>query len=126
MQDGRQAAQQYQEQLLPERMEEMELNQRPQPPQRLNLKHNLAVNNRSGSTEETEPEARYECAICMNWLNEPVITSCGHRFCKTCLNSWLRNKSQLCPMDYQKITTDKDVFPDNYTRREIEQIDHLI
>ncbi|XP_065364696.1 TNF receptor-associated factor 6 [Calliphora vicina] len=87
MQDGRQAAQQYQEQLLPERLAEMELTQRPQPPQRLNLKHNLAVNNRSGSTEETEPEA-----------------------------------SQLCPMDYQKLTTDKDVFPDNYTRREIEQI----
>lgn len=116
MQDGHQAAQ-YQEH-LPERLAEMELNQRPQ---RLNLTHSLTAT-RSNSNEETEPEARYECAICMNWLNEPVITSCGHRFCKSCLNSWLHNQRQLCPMDNKKIVADKDIFPDNYTRREIDQI----
>lgn len=91
-------------------IDDMELIPRPAPPQR---------NSRSSSTEEPEP--RYECAICMNWLNEPVLTSCGHRFCKSCLNSWLRNKSQWCPMDNKKIA-DKDIFPDNFTRREIEQI----
>ncbi|XP_037812196.1 TNF receptor-associated factor 6-like [Lucilia sericata] len=121
MQDGRQAAQQYQEQVLPERMAEMEVTQRPQPPQRLNLKNSLA-SSRTNSNDETEPEARYECAICMSWLKEPVLTTCGHRFCKTCLNNWLRKKNQLCPMDNQKLEVDKDVFPDNYTRREIQQI----
>lgn len=81
-----------------------------------------SLNSRASSTtEEPEPDSRYECAICMNWLNEPVLTSCGHRFCKSCLHSWLRNKSQWCPMDNKKIT-DKDIFPDNYTKREIEQI----
>lgn len=35
-------------------------------------------------------ESRYECPICINWLNEPVVTSCGHRFCKECITSWLK------------------------------------
>lgn len=79
---------------------------------------------RRNSFEEQpiDPESRYECPICINWLNEPVLTSCGHRFCKSCLNDWLRNKRRWCPIDNEEITGDQDIFPDNYTRREIEQI----
>ncbi|XP_013107963.1 TNF receptor-associated factor 6 [Stomoxys calcitrans] len=102
--------------------DDMELIPRPQPPQRSQQRLNSSsVNSRTSSTEETEPDSRYECAICMNWLNEPVLTKCGHLFCKSCLNSWLRNKSQWCPMDNKKIT-ENDIFPDNFTKREIEQI----
>lgn len=91
----------------------------------------FSCNNNNGYTtkqelerliNEQEPDARYECAICMNWLDEPVLTSCGHRFCKTCLDVWLRDNRQWCPMDNERITGDQDVFPDNFTRREIEQI----
>ncbi|XP_075159002.1 TNF-receptor-associated factor 6 [Haematobia irritans] len=93
----------------------------PQPPQRAQ-RLNLQTSVNSAATNSAEdPDPRYECAICMNWLNSPVLTSCGHLFCKSCLNSWLRNKSQLCPMDNKKIT-EKDIFPDNFTKREIEQI----
>lgn len=123
MQDERQAAKERKD--LPERKADMELNQRPQPPQKLNLTHTLTPASRSSSNDEAngaEPDARYECAICMNWLNEPVITSCGHRFCKSCLNSWLHNNRHWCPMDNKKIAADKDIFPDNYTKREIDQI----
>lgn len=35
------------------------------------------------------PEARFECPICLAWLRDPVLTSCGHRFCRTCIQSWL-------------------------------------
>lgn len=35
------------------------------------------------------PEARFECPICLAWLRDPVVTSCGHRFCRSCIQSWL-------------------------------------
>lgn len=38
----------------------------------------------------TAPEARFECPICLNWLRDPVVTSCGHRFCRSCIQSWLK------------------------------------
>ncbi|XP_068141104.1 TNF receptor-associated factor 6 [Drosophila tropicalis] len=77
-----------------------------------------------GETDADYPDSRYECAICIDWLNEPVLTSCGHRFCKSCLNDWLQNHNQCCPLDNKHLSTDQDIFPDNYTRREIEQLKH--
>ncbi|XP_037935712.1 TNF receptor-associated factor 6 [Teleopsis dalmanni] len=75
----------------------------------------------SDENDPDYPDSRYECAICIHWLNEPVLTSCGHRFCKSCLNEWLRNHNQCCPLDNEKLSADR-IFPDNFTRREIEQI----
>ncbi|XP_055692586.1 TNF receptor-associated factor 6 [Lutzomyia longipalpis] len=66
-------------------------------------------------------ESRYECPICIYWLNEPVLTSCGHRFCRKCITSWLR-KENACPVDNKPLSMDSDIFPDNFTRREILQI----
>ncbi|XP_018572458.1 TNF receptor-associated factor 6 [Anoplophora glabripennis] len=65
------------------------------------------------------PEARFECPICLAWLRDPVLTSCGHRFCRTCIHSWLERES-ACPVDNIKLKKD-DIFPDNFTRREISQ-----
>lgn len=31
--------------------------------------------------------SKYECQICMLILRQPVQTLCGHRFCRSCLNS---------------------------------------
>lgn len=42
------------------------------------------------SIESTTLETSFECAICIGWLKDPVITKCGHRFCKSCLDSWRR------------------------------------
>lgn len=33
-------------------------------------------------------QENYECSICLSWLKDPVLTTCGHRFCKSCLNEW--------------------------------------
>nr|XP_023014720.1 TNF receptor-associated factor 6-B-like isoform X1 [Leptinotarsa decemlineata] len=65
------------------------------------------------------PEARFECPICLAWLRNPVLTSCGHRFCKNCIYSWLERES-ACPVDNMKLNRE-DIFPDNFTRREISQ-----
>lgn len=41
-------------------------------------------------TKSLEPAAQdnYECSICLSWLKDPVLTTCGHRFCKSCLEEW--------------------------------------
>ncbi|ENN73928.1 TNF receptor-associated factor 6 [Dendroctonus ponderosae] len=73
------------------------------------------------SIDEFEaPEARFECPICLAWLRDPVLTSCGHRFCRNCIREWLE-KEDACPVDNIKLNKDKDIFPDNFTRREISQ-----
>ncbi|XP_064556149.1 TNF receptor-associated factor 6 [Drosophila montana] len=96
------------------------------PPRTLALNRNYAASDTSGEHDgDTDyPDSRYECAICIDWLNEPVLTSCGHRFCKSCLSDWLENHNQCCPLDNKQLSAEQDIFPDNYTRREIEQIKH--
>lgn len=96
------------------------------PPRTLALNQNYAASDTSGDHEGDPdyPDSRYECAICIDWLNEPVLTSCGHRFCKSCLSDWLQNHNQCCPLDNKHLSTDQDIFPDNFTRREIEQLKH--
>ena len=42
---------------------------------------------RTKSLEVTSQD-NYMCSICLSWLEEPVITKCGHRFCCRCLNEW--------------------------------------
>lgn len=74
----------------------------------------------SSIDEFAAPEARFECPICLAWLRDPVLTSCGHRFCRNCIQEWLE-KETACPVDNMKLNKDKDVFPDNFTRREISQ-----
>ena len=32
----------------------------------------------------------YECPICMMCLRDPVQTTCGHRFCKSCIQRHMR------------------------------------
>ncbi|XP_017768628.1 PREDICTED: TNF receptor-associated factor 6-like [Nicrophorus vespilloides] len=66
------------------------------------------------------PESRFECPICLAWLRDPVVTACGHRFCSNCIDLWLKKENACCPVDNLKLTRD-DIFPDNFTRREISQ-----
>ncbi|XP_011877424.1 PREDICTED: TNF receptor-associated factor 6-A [Vollenhovia emeryi] len=65
-------------------------------------------------------EPRFECPICLTWLRDPVLTSCGHKFCSQCIYTWLKKEGACCPVDSQPLKSE-NLFPDLYTTREISQ-----
>ncbi|EZA54362.1 hypothetical protein DMN91_002044 [Ooceraea biroi] len=66
-------------------------------------------------------EPRFECPICLTWLRDPVLTSCGHKFCSQCIYTWLKKEGACCPVDSRPLKSDSDLFRDLYTSREISQ-----
>lgn len=38
----------------------------------------------------------YHCYICHLPLREPVLTRCGHRYCKKCLDEAIKRYDDLC------------------------------
>nr|CAD7401815.1 unnamed protein product [Timema cristinae] len=73
---------------------------------------------------EDKLEARFECPICLQCLKEPILTPCGHRFCNSCIHEWLlKPEGGSCPIDNHPLSEEKDLFPDNFTRREIEDLE---
>ncbi|KAL9954675.1 hypothetical protein ACROYT_G042241 [Oculina patagonica] len=55
---------------------------------------------------------------------EPVLTRCGHRFCKECLGEHFRrqgvqNQPLTCPADRAGLDQERDIFPDKATERKI-------
>jgi len=44
----------------------------------------------------------YECALCFRLLWQPVTTSCGHTYCKSCLDRSLDHRNE-CPLCKTKI-----------------------
>ncbi|XP_070711541.1 E3 ubiquitin-protein ligase TRIM21-like [Pempheris klunzingeri] len=55
-------------------------------------------------------EDQFLCSICLDVLTDPVSTSCGHNFCKTCITEhWNTNDWFLCPMCNKAFTTRPDL-----------------
>lgn len=52
-----------------------------------------------------------DCTICMCIFKEPVITMCGHSFCKNCIEECI-NRSHTCPVC--KTHLDKNQLWRNY------------
>ncbi|CAL8119900.1 unnamed protein product [Orchesella dallaii] len=65
-------------------------------------------------------DSRYECPICLLCLRDPVLTTCGHRFCSSCINQWVTGENGKCPVDSVSLSHE-NIFPDNFTRREVMQ-----
>ncbi|CAH3026912.1 unnamed protein product, partial [Porites evermanni] len=65
-----------------------------------------------------------QCTICHLPLKDPMLTKCGHRCCKKCLDEHFKrlevnNESLYCPVDRNTLIRDKDVFGDKATERKI-------
>ena len=39
-----------------------------------------------------------DCAICLKTNNDNIKLQCSHIFCKKCIEEWLTNKSNTCPI----------------------------
>ncbi|XP_027869931.1 E3 ubiquitin-protein ligase TRIM21-like [Xiphophorus couchianus] len=51
----------------------------------------------SGSNLQSKDQ--FLCSICLDVFTDPVSTSCGHNFCKTCITQlWDGNVSYRCPL----------------------------
>ncbi|XP_063316289.1 E3 ubiquitin-protein ligase TRIM39-like [Pelmatolapia mariae] len=51
-------------------------------------------------------EDQFLCSICLDVFTDPVSTSCGHNFCKTCISQhWDMNQSCQCPMCKETFST---------------------
>ena len=62
-------------------------------------------NNHNGINKKRPPSNSpstigFECNICLDLANDPIVTLCGHLFCRSCLCDWLQNYSlcQECPV----------------------------
>lgn len=43
----------------------------------------------------------FECPLCLNKFKKPIVTLCGHVFCRRCLRKWARQSQSdefLCPV----------------------------
>ncbi|KAI5656453.1 hypothetical protein M9H77_25246 [Catharanthus roseus] len=59
------------------------------------LKHSCSANSSNGG----DP-GNFECNICFDLAQDPIITLCGHLFCWPCLYKWLHihSSSHECPV----------------------------
>ena len=62
------------------------------------------------SPSATADDYEFTCPICLDTLTLPVILSCSHRFCFSCLAAW-STQSQKCPV----CRLEHPLHPDSYT-----------
>lgn len=55
-----------------------------------------------------------KCSICLEEINDLCKTSCNHSFCYECLNEWLSQNKNTCPMCRSKL--ERYIFKDSITR----------
>ncbi|KAM7427022.1 hypothetical protein ABFA07_021782 [Porites harrisoni] len=85
----------------------------------------------SGHDEQfvNPPDEDLHCIICFLPSKEPVLTRCGHRFCRECLEEYMRRQEQeshqlTCPSDREVLEPHKDIFPDKLAERKV--LSHVI
>uniref|UniRef100_A0A3B1J8W9 Uncharacterized protein n=1 Tax=Astyanax mexicanus TaxID=7994 RepID=A0A3B1J8W9_ASTMX len=56
------------------------------------------------ASSQNSLEENLKCSICLDFFKDPVVLSCSHSFCKTCLDrSWNQNDEKNCPLCRKKI-----------------------
>ena len=52
----------------------------------------------SNTDNSKEDGLPFACHICRDPFTNPVVTTCGHYFCETCIMDHVRTKSDACPI----------------------------
>ncbi|CAH8313239.1 unnamed protein product [Eruca vesicaria subsp. sativa] len=61
-------------------------------------------------SEDTNVDSNFDCNICLDSVQEPVVTLCGHLFCWPCIHKWLLVQSdehqthKQCPVCKSKVS----------------------
>nr|CAD1828246.1 unnamed protein product [Ananas comosus var. bracteatus] len=63
----------------------------------------------SGSNNNNSEAGSFECNICFELAQDPIVTLCGHLYCWPCLYKWLRvhSHSPECPVCKAIVEEDK-------------------
>ncbi|XP_056228691.1 E3 ubiquitin-protein ligase TRIM21-like [Seriola aureovittata] len=67
-------------------------------------------------------EDQFLCSICLDVFTDPVTTSCGHNFCKNCINEhWDINVPCQCPMCYKVFNTKPELHINTFISEMVAQ-----
>jgi len=71
--------------------------------------NNSNSNSSSSNNNNNDDSSTFECNICLETAEHPVITMCGHLFCWPCIYKWmqLHLDSPQCPVCKSGIATEK-------------------
>ncbi|XP_067226633.1 E3 ubiquitin-protein ligase TRIM39-like [Chanodichthys erythropterus] len=73
------------------------------------------------SSSGPELNEELQCSICLEVFTDPVTTSCGHNFCRTCLSKcWTDTQTYFCPFCKERFSRRPDLKI-NSTLREVVQ-----
>jgi len=73
---------------------------------------------------KSEEKIEDNCAICLDSIDKPTLTACGHLFCYNCLKMCLDNK-KLCPLCKTNLEG-KDILVMNLKKKDNEESNPLI
>jgi len=69
------------------------------------------------------------CPVCLYEMEEPVMTSCSHSFCRECIMACMRNKGKtsgaLCPQCRTPILSKRDLKRNIALEKVIEMVNTL-
>uniref|UniRef100_A0A8C2Z8A6 Bloodthirsty n=1 Tax=Cyclopterus lumpus TaxID=8103 RepID=A0A8C2Z8A6_CYCLU len=67
-------------------------------------------------------EDQFLCSVCLDVFTDPVTTSCGHNFCKKCINDyWTTNNQNMCPLCKKVFTSRPELLVNTFISEMVSQ-----